>query len=409
MNLDQAISAYEAALSDLPRKGEVDAASKIMTLLAARDAVAHLLLVDANALSAEAMDRIVTLDEKLKQQAINVDSIAGRNNLANWRQSLQPLECPWWWKLDDRAAAAEPQHNPLWTIPAAVVFALSLSVLADTINALRTGGINGFTVFGTLMQSLLALLAGSAFLSGGREWLEKFFARLRINRKFQGASRVWLALGVLVLTLALRIVLPDVVARYHNRRGDEAFGNKQFAAAALNYQQAVALKPSFEKAHFNLALASDKLHDNVKAIEEYKRSIEFNPKNFAAQNNLARLLILQQKDYNGALRRLDDLRSNLTQLPAEFQYYLFKNRGWANLELHNYGQAEADLIWALVKHKGAAAHYLLGRVYQEQGRTPEANQHWNSFIQLLQNDSEPVEEVEPNWIAHAQEQLTKGK
>jgi tetratricopeptide (TPR) repeat protein len=408
MNLDQAISAYETALNGLPHQGEVDATSKIMTLLITRDAVARLLLVDANALTPALVDRIVTLDEKLKQQAINVDAIAGRNNLANWRQSLQPLDCPWWWKLDDRAAAEEPQHNPLWTIPAAVLFALSLSVLADTITTLRTGGINGLTVFGTLLQSLLALLAGSAFLSGGREWLEKLFARLRINRKFQGASRVWLAFGVLVLTGALRIWLPDVVARYHNRKGDEAFGNKQFAAAVLNYQQAVALKPSFEKAHFNLALASDKFHDNAKAIEEYERAIEFNPKNFTAHNNLARLLILQQKDYNGALRRLDYLRTNLTELPAAFQYYLFKNRGWANLELHNYGQAEADLIWALLKHDGAAAHYLLGRVYQEQGRNPEAKQQWNSFIQSLQNGSESEEEVEPNWIAHAQEQLTKG-
>ncbi|HLN97491.1 MAG TPA: tetratricopeptide repeat protein, partial [Pyrinomonadaceae bacterium] len=342
------------------------------------------------------------------QSSVAVDAVAGRASLANWRQSIHPLESSWWWNLDTQAAAVEPGHNPLWTIPAAILFALSLSVLADTITTLRSGGINGLTVFGTLMQSLLALLAGSAFLAGGREWLEKLFAQLRINRTFQGASRVWLALGVLVLTFGLRILLPDLVARYHNRKGDAAFNNRQMPAAVLNYQQAVALKPSFVKAHFNLAVAYDKSHDYSKAIEEYQRSIDFDQQNFVAYNNLARLLILQQKDYNGALRRLDYLRQNLMQVPDNIQYYLFKNRGWANLELKNYSQAEADLVWSLIKRDGAAAHYLLGRVFEEEGRKAEAKQQWDGFVRSLQNDSQAEEEVEPNWIAHAQEQLTKG-
>jgi tetratricopeptide (TPR) repeat protein len=405
--LDQAISTYQDALNNLPQHGDDNASSRIMDLFIARDAVAAA-LEDGQPLSASAVTRITSLDEKLKDAAAKIDAVAGRKTLANWRQSVHPLKSPWWWSLDELAAASEPQSNPLWTIPAALFFTLSLSVIAETLNTLRSGGINGLTVFGTLLQTLLALLAGSAFLSGGREWLGNLFSNLGINRKFKGASRVWLALGVLLLTLLIRTMLPDAVARYRNYKGDEDFNNKQFASAVQNYQQAVALKPNYFKALFNLALAHDKTRDYSKAIDEYERSIAADEENYTAYNNLARLYILQKKDYNGALGRLNYLRTNLPKLPPGIAYFLFKNRGWANLELGHYRQAAEDLEWALTKQNGAAAHYLLGRVYAQQNRKEEAKQQWDNFMKAVQHGLGANEEVEPDWIAQAQEQLTKG-
>jgi hypothetical protein len=102
------------------------------------------------------------------------------------------------------------------------------------------------------------------------------------------------------------------------------------------------------------------------------------------------------------------LRERLRQLPVEIEYYLLRNRGWANLELHNYGQAQADLQWSLIKRDGAAAHYLLGRTYEESGQKTDAKRELSEFVRIIQNMSEETEQVEPQWIAHAQEQLTKG-
>lgn len=406
-SLDQAILAYEAALNSLPQQGDPNASSKALTLLIARDEVARALR-KSDTVSPAALTRITALDEKLKEAATPIDTQVGRSTLANWRQSIHPLKNGWWWSLDERAAAAEPGRNPLWTIPAVLLFALSVSVLGDTIGALRTAGINGLSVFGTVMQTLLALLAGSAFLSAGREWLEKLFAQMHINRKFKGASRIYLALGVLVVTFGIRILLPDLVARYRNGKGNEAFKASLLPSAVENYQQAVALEPYYEEANFNLALAYDKSQEYAKAIDQYKRTIAFNSKNYTAYNNLARLYILQSKDYNGALRLLDRLLSSIRELPPENHYYLFKNRGWADLELHNYREAEGELATAIqLKSNGAAAHYLLGRLLDEQKRSAEAKQQWNSFIEAIQNDPKQEEEVEPNWIGYAQEQLTK--
>lgn len=402
------MATYQAALDGLPQQGDSDAQSKIMTLLIARDDVARA-LAESDDLSAVDVVQITDLDERLKSASVTIDAAAGRTTLINWRQSIHPLESAWWWSLDERAAAAEPRHNPLWTIPAAVLFVLSLSVIADTITTLRSGGLNGLSAFGALMQSVLALLAGSAFLSGGREFLENLFAKLGVNRKFQGASRVWLAAGVLALTLGISLLLPDVVARYRNRLGDQFFANKQYPNAVQNYQQAVALKPSFVKAHFNLALAYDKNRDYPNAIGEYERSIDSDPRNYTAYNNVARLYILSAKDYKRALARLDYLREHLTEIPAALHYFYYKNEGWAYLEQHEYRLAEGDLRASLNDRDGAAAHYLLGRVYAEQNRTDEAKQQWNIFIKLLTKPTQEVEEeIEPEWMPDAQEQLLKG-
>jgi tetratricopeptide (TPR) repeat protein len=270
---------------------------------------------------------------------------------------------------------------------------------------------NGVSIAGIATQSVLLLFAGTAFLPSGRRWLAKLVA----GPSWKGAPRLWLALAVLILVIALRFLLPDLVASYLNRKGDLAFSNKQFAAAALSYQQAVALKPSLTKArlslakaHFDLALEFDKSHQYENAIGEYERCILADDKNYAAHNNLARLLILQRKEYNEALRHLNYLLQDLAKLPVEFQYFFFKNLGWANLELHNYSQAEQQLQWALIKRNGAAAHYLLGRVFAEQGRKAEAKQQWDSFIRSMQNGAAADEQVESDWVAYAQEQLTKG-
>lgn len=397
------ISNYHDALESLPGADS----SRVLDVLIARDTVNKVLQNGAVATSTD-VARLAGIDQKLKDSAVTINALAGAKTLSGWRQSVHPLNGPWWWFLDERAAATESHVNPLWTIPAMLFFALSLSVIAETLTTLRSGGINGLTVFGTLLQTILALVAGSAFLGAGREWLEKLFSQIGIASRFRGASRALLALAVLILTLVIKIALPDLVARYRSDKGDEALANKQVYQAVQNYEQAVALKPGFVKAHFNLALAYDKANDYSKAIDAYERSIKFEPDNHIAYNNLARLYILHKKDYKSALGRLDYLRSNLQNLPSNLPHYVFKNRGWANLELGYHRQAAEDLEWALSKRNGPAAHYLLGRVYDAQNRKDEARQEFDRFLETLQRDPAAAEEVEASWIADAQEQLRKG-
>lgn len=311
------------------------------------------------------------------------------------------------------APTPAPLFSKIWLIISLLALMFALVIAASAIFTLQHGGVNAIFIIGTLTLLLLLALAVSAFVPRRHPWLEALIRRF--NWKLQAPAKMWLALAVLLVVVGLRFLLPEVVARYLVAKGDRASSDQQFATAIHDYEGAVGVKPSHQaaqtklaSAHFALALASDKAHDYGPAIAHYQSCILLDPANFAAHNNLARLLILQQRDYNGALRRLDYLRQRLAQLPAGIEYFLFKNRGWANLELHNYGQAQADLEWALIKRDGAAAHYLMGRVFEDLGQKANAKREYGSFVRVLQQSSEETEQAEPEWIAHAQEQLTKG-
>jgi tetratricopeptide (TPR) repeat protein len=298
-----------------------------------------------------------------------------------------------------------------WSIAGAIMVVVSLVVLVNTIVRLQKGGMNSIAVAGVAIQTLLVLLAGSAFLPRSRKLLTRLFSQLRPNFILESSSRTWLALAVLAIIVTLRLLLPGLAGRYLNYKGDRAFKDTQFDEAIWNYQRAEALdagsaRLSLSKAHFNLGLQYDKARAYGEAAAQYQRTLDYDPANYAAANNLARVLILQEEP-NRALALLNKLQENLASLPVEIQYFLFKNLGWANLKLHNYETARQQLTWALVKHRGAAAFYLLGKVYDEQGHKLAAREQWNSFVQLLQNSS-AEEEVEPHWIADAHEQLTKG-
>jgi tetratricopeptide (TPR) repeat protein len=311
------------------------------------------------------------------------------------------------------APAPRPSFSKIWTVISLLALTLALGIAATAIFTVQRGGVNAIFVGGTLTLILLLALVAGAFIPWRRPFLERLIKRF--NWKLRAPAKMWLALGVLLVIVGLRFLLPDAVARYLVSKGDRAVADKQFAAAIGNYEGAARVKPSHQSAqaklasaHFALAIESDKKHDYAPAIAHYQSCIALDPANFSAHNNLARLLILQQRDYNGALRRLDYLRERLAQLPVGIEYYLFKNRGWANLELHNYGQAQADLEWALIKRDGAAAHYLMGRVFEDAGQKAGAKREYSDFVRIIQQSSEETEQVEPEWIAHAQEQLTKG-
>ena len=317
--------------------------------------------------------------------------------------------------IEPRARTRSPGESTIFpssritisTVVAATIAAVCVIAWVMTFRVLYLTG-SVYAVIGVVAQTLLLTLAGVSFLTFARARVEKLFQRLDLKRRLPGEAQIWLLLPVLALMIGVFLIVPELAARQYKRKGDEAFSKGDYSAAASNYDQVLKLSRSLDDTHFNLALAYDKSHDYDRAFQQYKLSMALAPRNFAARNNLGRLLILQQKDYGGALRQLDFLRSRLQEVPIEMHYYIFKNLGWANLELHNYSTAEQQLQWALIRRKGAAALYLLGRVYEEQGRSAEAKKQWNSFIESLQTSSKAEEEVEPDWIAHAQEQLTKG-
>ena len=134
---------------------------------------------------------------------------------------------------------------------------------------------------------------------------------------------------------------------------------------------------------------------------EYQTAIQNDPQVYFAYNNLARLYMLQKRDYVSALRLLER-GMDLKPTEPSVKYSLLKNRAWAYLALKLPGLAEADLRQALaLRPEGAAAHCLLALVLEASGKPADALSSWEGCVAHYGAD----ENVEPDWYATARERV----
>jgi tetratricopeptide (TPR) repeat protein len=157
----------------------------------------------------------------------------------------------------------------------------------------------------------------------------------------------------------------------HNASGMKALEAANYAAAAAEFQQAVAADPRDYGAHFNLALAYSFLHRDEEGIAEYRKTLELKPHLYEAELN-AGILLLRQKDAAGAEPLLEDAAG---QKPNEFRprYYLAE----AQFALSRWSDAQANYTLALaVDAKSANAELGLGRSLARQAKLDEAAPHY---------------------------------
>jgi tetratricopeptide (TPR) repeat protein len=175
-------------------------------------------------------------------------------------------------------------------------------------------------------------------------------------------------------------------------------------AAIGDFQFALRLNSGYSEAHYNLANAYEDIPDYDKALDQYQQAIDVDPTFYHAYNNLSRLYIMRRRDYEAALRLLDRAMS-LHPREASVQYTLYKNYGWANLRLGQFGQAETYLRLAVrLDSRRGSAHCLLAELLATQGKTADARTEWESC--LAYSDQE---EVEPEWRHEAQEHLGRAQ
>lgn len=209
----------------------------------------------------------------------------------------------------------------------------------------------------------------------------------------------------LVLASGVAVVIAEMIApaaRHFNNAGVELQGKGDIQSAIDEYRRALLLRPTYAEARYNLADAYEEIPDYDKAATEYQKAIDSDVTLYAAYNNLARLYILRRKDYGAALKLLD---RGLTSGPKEtsVKYSFRKNYGWANLELGNYLRAEQDLRLAVdLEPNRGAAHCLLAKLLDAQGKTAEAHSEWETCLGF---SAQP--EVEPEWRNEAAEHTSK--
>jgi len=396
--LGEAIAGYATALDALA-SGVTDTQAGVLEMLLARDALARALASAPNP-TPETLSRVAELDARLRGQAAAVAASVGSRTLAGWRSATQPPGTAWWWSLDTIADSAASASHPIWAILAGAFITLAVSLASDISLRFLSGGPDLLGLISTFSQALLAVLAGSAFTRVGGEWLTRFLSSVHAVRGSRGAWKTSFAAALLAAILVLWLSLPSV-ARLYNDRGVRLQQAGKVTSARQSFERAIRLSPDYAQARFNLASAHEETLDYDAALGEYQRALKLDERLYPAYNNLARLYVLRRGDPASALALLDHA---IALKPPEKRvlYSLHKNRGWANLRLEYFLQAERDLKDAisLRPEGGAAAHCLLAQVFEAQKK--DASVQWNNCLAYAPGEQG---EVEASWLGRAQERL----
>jgi len=163
----------------------------------------------------------------------------------------------------------------------------------------------------------------------------------------------------------------------HNAQGMKALDAGNYAAAAGEFQAAVAADPKDYGAHFNLGLAFSFLHRDEEGIAEYRKTLELKPHLYEAELN-AGILLLRRKDAGAA----EPLEADAAQQkPNEFRprYYLAE----AQSAQEKWSDAEANYRLALeIDPQSANAELGLGRALAHEHKLDEAAPHYRKAAAL---------------------------
>jgi tetratricopeptide (TPR) repeat protein len=370
---EQAIATLETSSSPTPEQ--------VLTVLKSRDQVqAH--LADLNA---AAVIKLEECDHRLKShQAIIAQALAQTQS----RQTLKPHETAWWWHLEP--APPHPwldQPEWLWNGITTAALAASGALVLNLWSYFLTGGLTA--TGGIIFNSLVTLITGgSAFTQIRQTARNDLYTRLKFPKwswhLISGGGAIALALGL----VGARTTLPLLATQY-KQSGEQKYRVGQLDTALADYQQAIALRPDYADARYNLALLYEDLDKTDQAIAEYQLAIQNSSQNpiteLNANNNLGRLYLLKD-DANSAFPPLERAMSlvktnDLATHPdrrSDF-YSALKNMGWLRLLQKRYPEAEALLQQAIeLDADRAAAHCLQAQVLEAQKQNQAALKQWES-------------------------------
>jgi tetratricopeptide (TPR) repeat protein len=358
----------------------------ISEVLKSRDAVQK--AIDTNVLFAGGMlTEICQLDRYLKKLR---RQITRRIKFHDCRASLNPSTEAWWWYLDQRPGW-------FWDLLPIFIIILALGFLVDIYPRIFSGGPNplgSLAIFVGLVSTLIAAMGKRR--QGGMFW-----------KKFRLVFSV-----VLLVSIAGIWFSKPLIANYFRDKGLQHFISDNRERALSLYKRALAFNPNDARTHIYLGYLHEKLQNFETARTKYKTALSNTRDDTTrglAINNLARLYILLDEDYDAAFSYL-----NQYDAPANdviMNYYIQKNLGWALLGLGHLEDAKAHLQDAIEiarksgkisNTKQTAAYCLLAQVFEKMDGAPGMIcSNWEKCLKY--NARRSTEEKE--WYFTAREKL----
>ncbi|MFN8968827.1 MAG: tetratricopeptide repeat protein, partial [Pseudanabaena sp.] len=330
----------------------------------------------------------------------------------------------WWWYFSSRW----DNWDWLWNGLTIAALTVSLSLVVNTSSRILSGGANSENTLYVVGQSVLTLMAGGGALTQvGQKSYEKILIQLRIPKEFWQETSCGLSWLLMVSLLGINAALPSWAHKV-NRNGLENFDNKRIESAKADFQRAIAMRPNYGEAYYNLGWLYEELNDLDKAKAQYEVAVQSDPQRFdsgityvKALNNLGRLYILK-KEYGTAVHllrkgfdRFNDLGlqdrdgKNMSKEQRDVYYSLYKNLGWARLMQESYDVAEARLKMAIkIDTNRSSAHCLLAQVVdakfpQEPAKSLDL---WRTCIAVV-TPRDLAKPEEDEWSALANKRIEK--
>jgi tetratricopeptide (TPR) repeat protein len=216
----------------------------------------------------------------------------------------------------------------------------------------------------------------------------------------------------------------------YNNRGTAYWSKGDYGRAIADYNRAIELNPKLAKAYTNRGNAHHGKGDYDRAIADYNRGIELDPNYDTAYNGRGNAYTGKSEydraiaDYNRAIelnpkyavaynsrgwayykkgdydRAIADL-NRAVELNPEFAL-AYRNRGYVYRHKGDYTRAMADYGRAIeIKPDYSGAHLYRARAYLQDGKTDQAFADISKALQLDANDPE-------NFVARAQIYEAKG-
>jgi len=236
---------------------------------------------------------------------------------------------------------------------------------------------------------------------------EPLFVEIKITKKARNVllRRVFIIVPIFMTLMTSWLIGSPHVARFFNNWGFENYRNGELQSARRLWETALWVNPLNRATHYNLAWLCEEVRDFECARARYQEAAQLGLS--AAYSNLARLYVLEDRDYDSA--------AHLSQQGLELEkdgsipvrYALLKNLGWARLEQNRLGEAKVHLQEAIaLDEERAAAYCLLAQVYENEGNLEQTRDAWETCLALASPEA-PDEDV---WIDMARSHLdTDGK
>lgn len=190
-----------------------------------------------------------------------------------------------------------------------------------------------------------------------------------------------LAVASFLLLGGLWTFSPQIVDRF-NKEGFLSYKNKRLDTAEIYYKTALFFQPNDGRVNYNLGVLHEDKQEYNKARAAYQVAVDagFNQ----ALNNLARLEILDRQ-YAKALPLLE--KALPLAKDDKIQYAVYKNLGWAQLELGRYEEANNNLTKAInIASDRSVAYCLEAVLLERQGNTQESISNWKKCSNNLQSE-----------------------